>query len=333
MGELDTNADLNNPVVDTEEETLETSANAMGTLQEQQDLWADSWEGASNRVKASLEGIYENTLNSDMFIGGANVLAGFLDVLDDTIEASGGLGSVMLGIGGILTRVFNTQIINGFSNAINNIKITFGGWEKAISQAREELENLPKTFPGFDELSIDMQNTVKDISELSFVDDLFSKNSSKLTTAQKTMHDAYRATLIAVQKERREIAENTKAYQDYIKELSKVQAEKAKINSGKITEKDIKSELRTKMGLSEHADYTKDIEAAKAALSEIAKNYHVKINIDDKSITTAKQLKTVIQEIVSQANSPVNFDLATDVENTKRAVEGLKSSFSGLGTE
>ena len=313
--------------------TLETSANAMGTLQKQQDLWADSWEGASNRVKASLEGIYENTLNSDMFIGGANVLAGFLDILDDTIEASGGLSSVILGIGGILTRVFNTQIVNGFSNAINNIKITFGGWEKAISQARQELENLPKTFPGFNELSIDMQNTVKDISELSFVDDLFAKNSSKLTTAQKTMHDAYRATLIAAQEERREIAENTKAYQDYIKELSKVQAEKAKINSDKITETDIKSELRTKMGLSEHANYTKDIEAAKAALSEIAKNYNVKINIDDKSITTAKQLKTVIQEIVSQANSPVNFDLVTDVENTKRVVEGLKSSFSELGTE
>ena len=39
-----------------------------GTLQKQQDIYAESWEGASKRVKAAMEGIYQAVLDDSFFI-------------------------------------------------------------------------------------------------------------------------------------------------------------------------------------------------------------------------------------------------------------------------
>jgi TP901 family phage tail tape measure protein len=40
------------------QKNMETARNSEGALQEQADIYAESWEAASNRVRASLESIY-----------------------------------------------------------------------------------------------------------------------------------------------------------------------------------------------------------------------------------------------------------------------------------
>jgi len=42
---------------------MKTAQNADGALQEQQEIYAESWEAASKRVKAAMEDIYGSLLN------------------------------------------------------------------------------------------------------------------------------------------------------------------------------------------------------------------------------------------------------------------------------
>ena len=49
-------------------DTVGVSEGAEGTLQQQADIFAESWEGASNRVRANLETVFHNAINADAFI-------------------------------------------------------------------------------------------------------------------------------------------------------------------------------------------------------------------------------------------------------------------------
>jgi len=49
-------------------QNLETAYNADGTLEEQAEIYAESWEAARKRVRAAAEDIYNDLLDDDFFI-------------------------------------------------------------------------------------------------------------------------------------------------------------------------------------------------------------------------------------------------------------------------
>ena len=59
-------------------ENLETAKNATGELQNQANIFAESWEAARKNVKASAEGIYDSLVKDEFWIGLTN---GFADGL------------------------------------------------------------------------------------------------------------------------------------------------------------------------------------------------------------------------------------------------------------
>ena len=92
-----------------------------GTLQEQADIYAESWEAARKRVKASMQDIYNDLLDDKFFIKLLNGFSKAIDVVDNFIEGIGGLPSVLLMLGGIVTQVFGKQITAAIHTAIDNI--------------------------------------------------------------------------------------------------------------------------------------------------------------------------------------------------------------------
>lgn len=73
------------------QENLASAYGAEGSLQEQADIYAESWEAARDRVKASAEDIYDSVINPDLYINADNVLTPFLSGIADAIDAMGGL--------------------------------------------------------------------------------------------------------------------------------------------------------------------------------------------------------------------------------------------------
>ena len=107
---------------DMYEEAVNTSANAMGTLQNQQDIYMESTEAHLQGLSTSMEDLYDSLLDNDTINGVADALAGLADLAGNFVDAIGGGQGVLLNFGSIATRVFSKNIAEGISTFIGNIK-------------------------------------------------------------------------------------------------------------------------------------------------------------------------------------------------------------------
>ena len=76
-------------------ENLETAKNATGELQNQADIFAESWEAARKNVKASAEGIYDSLINDEFWIDLTNGFATLLNEIELFTDSIGGLQGVL----------------------------------------------------------------------------------------------------------------------------------------------------------------------------------------------------------------------------------------------
>lgn len=109
-----------------------------GSLQEQADIYAESWEAAQKRVKASAESVYNAILNDKFFIDLNNNFAKLLDGVKTFIDGMGGVQGVLLSLGAIVTRVFQKQIAESLSNVAFSLKMmTKSGQEAQLAQKQK----------------------------------------------------------------------------------------------------------------------------------------------------------------------------------------------------
>ena len=124
------------------EQNLQSAATADGSLQEQADIYAESWRAASDRVKAATQGIYEDLLNDEAFIDVLNTIEKILTYIDNLIDGLGGLGGVLTTVGALLTRTFSAQIAQGITSMTNGIKMmTAAGREQAQQQKAQFMKD------------------------------------------------------------------------------------------------------------------------------------------------------------------------------------------------
>lgn len=194
-------------------DTLETSKNAMGALQEQQDAWADSIEGASNRVKSSLENLYGQVINDDAIIDMTNGLASFLEYFTGLIDALGGLGTILPAVGGLLVSAFAPAIVSGLTSGVMNLRTLFGGWAVDLKKARDGLVEMANA-PGFDRLSAEQQKLILNTRDLAIAQNQYVKNSKYMTTQQKQEAQFAMDTAQALQVTITELETASQAYKD-----------------------------------------------------------------------------------------------------------------------
>ena len=110
---------------DVMQTNLDTVSNASGSLQEQADIYAESWEAAQKRVKAAAEKIYNSLINDEFFIDLLNSFEKILTFVDKFIDSIGGLKGVLLALGTVVTRVFQDKIASGLTNMVHNTRMFF----------------------------------------------------------------------------------------------------------------------------------------------------------------------------------------------------------------
>ena len=109
-----------------------------GTLQKQQEIYAQSWEGASKRVKAAMEGIYQAVLDDSFFITLTNGFADILNVIGQLAEGLGGLKTILPLIGALLLKTFSSQISNSIGNISEKIALSTKSGRKAIIEDKQK---------------------------------------------------------------------------------------------------------------------------------------------------------------------------------------------------
>lgn len=119
---------------------LEVARNSEGTLQKQADIYAESWEAAEKRVKASMQGLYQSLLDDKFFIdlnnGFATVLSGF----NDFIDKAGGMKTILTAISGILMQMYAKEMPSMLSNVRNNLEVMTGHADKAYNRIMEDMK-------------------------------------------------------------------------------------------------------------------------------------------------------------------------------------------------
>ena len=70
-------------------ENVERAKNSEGSLQEQADIYAESWDAAKDRVQASAEAIYKSLINDQFFIEFNNGISTLLDGVNGFIKGMG----------------------------------------------------------------------------------------------------------------------------------------------------------------------------------------------------------------------------------------------------
>ena len=116
------------------QENVATARGAGGALDEQAEIYAESWEAARKRVKAAAEEIYNSLLNDDFFIGLNNGFSGILNLISNVISGLGGLRGVLFGLSAIITKAFGQSMAQSIDRFFNNLQ----GKEKVALQMRQE---------------------------------------------------------------------------------------------------------------------------------------------------------------------------------------------------
>ena len=94
-------------------ENLDVAINSTGELSKQAKIYEESWQAASNRVRAAMEGIYSKLVDDDFFIGLLNTIEKIISAVDGLIGSMGGFAGVLATVGAISTRVFSKQMAQG----------------------------------------------------------------------------------------------------------------------------------------------------------------------------------------------------------------------------
>ena len=95
---------------------LNETADAQGTLNEQNEIFAESWEAASNRVKDAWQKVIMNLNTENGLIDLINGFGEVIEVVGDVVESIGGIKGVLLLLGSIFTKVYANNIANGLKN-------------------------------------------------------------------------------------------------------------------------------------------------------------------------------------------------------------------------
>lgn len=196
------------------QENLTTAMTSTGELDKQANIYAESWEAASDRVTAAAEAIYNELLNDEAFIAITNFFADFLEVIDGAIEGIGGLRGVLIGLSAVLLRTFSKDIVLGIEKMSTAFMgMTAGGrqkikdmqasaWDSARTAAVDYQEGAnPNDIVGPTRAEFDIREA--EVNQLLVV------NSEKLSVQEKIILESKLKSLQADKERALELAKQT----------------------------------------------------------------------------------------------------------------------------
>ena len=102
------------------QENVLAAKNSTGTLQEQADIYAESWEAARKRVQTSLQKIYTQIIEDKTFIKITDSVSKFVDVIGNVIDGLGGIKGILITILPLVTQIFKKDITKGMGTFASN---------------------------------------------------------------------------------------------------------------------------------------------------------------------------------------------------------------------
>lgn len=310
------------------QENLQTVAKASGTLDEQAQIYAESWEAAKKRVQAAAEGIYQDLLKDDFFIWLTNGFGSVLEFIDKIIDSLGGLSGVLPGIALLVNKIFGDKIIAGAQTLAHNLmNLTAAGRAANMKRDVSRYEEVAQLQKG-----LNPDSGLRENNEAAAVS----------TTADRVL--AIQKQILGVKGKITE--EDRKHYQIILESVQasgeELQARAKQLDLAQEEARLLANDIRGKASFGSY-EYLKG--AGSSSLRAIMSEYDNGTSINDITLPTSKGAQ---QGVIDQLNSNLGLngsaalqldDLTNKTQKFQQALQSLSTAsvqsfikdFDGLG--
>lgn len=299
---------------------LETSANAAGTLNKQNEIYLDSAEAHLKQLRTTTEDLYHSLLDADTIKDVADIFTFLIDKVDMFVDAIGGGSGALAGLGIIITKLFSKQIAQGIEPLITNMQ----GLKQNAEQLKAVMQNVNTfaTGEGYTTKATEAMRAAQ--LEISKYWNVMS--AEEINASQEAIREIGRITQM---KEEWEAA--TKAAKEYMMTHTPVGGGRTVDSiSGRVINKQAIKEI-------EGADYSRgwtgieeDIDAGgskKAAAERVKTTYEEQNASALKLLETEKQIEQIISKKVSaQSKLSGLLDIENgNIQEQSQLIKGIKN--------
>lgn len=195
------------------QENLERAQNADGSLDKQADIYAESWEAAGKRLRASLESVFTDIISDDFFIDLTDALAKIVNAVDWLIDNLGGLKGLLATISTIVFKLMGDQIASKLRNVGDSLSmLTTSGREKVNNKKKEVLNAAMgvSVDDGTNFGAVRGDNMKQEIT----LQNILLENEEKMSEEEKKIYSLRLDSIRAMQKQTEEQAKNLDLLQD-----------------------------------------------------------------------------------------------------------------------
>ena len=173
------------------QENVDRANSASGSLQKQQEIYAESWEAASKRVKASLEGIFDTVIDDKAIIKMTQGFSKALDFTGSSIKGIGGFGGITSLVAGSIMAKYTKELPRLFNDLKYNLGYTFN--RNGLYQQQDNLFNDAKTGidtlggkigAEFSETNGQLGMIVKDTTDVAYAQQLMNERLNLMNKQQ-----------------------------------------------------------------------------------------------------------------------------------------------------
>lgn len=271
-------------------QNIASATNSEGSLQEQADIYAESWEAAQKRVKAAAQDIYDSLIDDKFFITLTNGLAHIVGAIGDIIDGMGGMKGIILMVSSLLLSRFSKEIPTVLNNISNNIKVLTGQAQEAAVATKTDLQSALESFTS-DSMTPALDAELVTIEKVNQMKMNLANADKLLTEAERAGYQADIERVEAagkyVQENAKVIESTKKATEELIKNTAAQAAQNKRAKKSKSTESDIAKELKNlQQQRSEYAKLKHQIDLVDKAQQEF-----VEISDIDKAKSSLDKFK------------------------------------------
>lgn len=127
-------------------ENLAMAQDADGALEQQAEIYAESWEAARDRTKAAAEDIYNSLINPDFYIKVDDLITPLLSGTADVIDAMGGMNGVLAASVLLINKVYGDKIAESLRESAIQIGFLTNQEQERARALQQQAATLAKSI-------------------------------------------------------------------------------------------------------------------------------------------------------------------------------------------
>lgn len=293
------------------QKNLATSYSSTGTLDEQADIYAESWEAARDRVTAAAEGIYDSLINDEFFIDLLNNVEKAITFVEKLVDGLGGMEGVLLSLSAILTKVFEQKLSQGLQNAAYSLKMaTPKGRAKVAQEKQQVLDQALEDLPA----STDYSSTVEKAAIESM--------KSQLTLQQAMLINADKMNEVELERNKMLLDRNRVMHEIVEKAAQEYQAAQEKVSN--LADKIIEGSYE---GLEEEekSGVLRDVSKGMKGVRKVSAQSFAVSNLTEQFNNNLIDSKTIIQKL-NKIKKAANIDIEINADNLDTSLKQISKA-------